>query len=189
MTDAIAFHNDASLQAMVLEQVAAHTAADEIIQGEYWENGKGCFIGCIAHGSDTNKVFDLTGFPLMLTRIAEGIFENLPNDTAKGFPQRVISAPRLGSDLSLVAWKFLQETVTEALQLADEDTRARCQAALDVVAAKARGEVVDPAIADAAAHAAGAAYVAGAAAHAARITQADRLVRLLSEASSGSEGR
>ena len=202
-----AFHNDASLAATVRTQVADHTVADEIIQGKYWENGKGCFIGCIAHGSDPSIVEQLTGFPLILTKIAESIFEGLPNGLAKGFPQRIIEAPRLGADLSLVPWKFLHWLVDDVLtEHADDKTRAACSPALEIVAAKSRGEEVSSDAARAAAraayaaaraadaaYAARAAYAAADAAYAAyaaadaadaaaRIRQADKLVELLGAA-------
>jgi len=173
-----AFHNDTSLAVTVRTQVADHTVADEIIQGKYWEKGKGCFIGCIAHGSDPSIVEQLTGFPLMLTKLAEGIFESLPNEVAKGFPQRIIEAPRIGADLSLVSWKFLHWLIDDVLtEHADDKTRAACSPALEIVAAKSRGEEVssDAAAraadaADAAAYAA--AYAADAAARAARAARA-----------------
>ena len=97
----IAFHNDPALAEMVRGQVAAHVAADEIVQGAYWENGKGCFIGCIAHSDSADTVEELTGFPIMLTRIAESIFEGLPAVKAKDFLPRAIncldcrSSPRM----------------------------------------------------------------------------------------------
>jgi hypothetical protein len=176
----LAFHNDFALAAMVRAQVDAHTAADEIIQGKYWENGKGCFIGCLAHSSDTDKVQELTGFPIMLTRIAESIFEGLDNATAKGFPQAVIAAPPVGADLSLVPWQFLHWCVTDALrQYADPATQAACAPAVQLLADKAQGLPVVAAdaaraayaaayAADAAAYAADAAYAAARAADAAR---------------------
>lgn len=162
----LAFHNDPALAEMVRNQVDAHTVADEIIQGRYWKNGKGCFIGCIAHGSEPERVEDLTGFPVMLTRIAENIFEGLPNDVAKGFPQRVITAPRIGADLSLVPWKFLHWLVDDVLrEHGNDEIRMACSPALEIVAANARGE-----------------NTTARAAYAARIRQADKLIELLQEA-------
>jgi len=165
---AVAFHNDPALAEMVRAQVDAHTAADEIIQGRYWQNGKGCFIGCLAHSNDTAKVEALTGFPLMLTRIAESIFEGLDNAAAKGFPQRVIAAPRVGADLTLVPWQFLHWCVGDALDhYADNTTRTACAPALQVLADKAQGVPVTTDAAYAAADAADAADAAYAAADAA----------------------
>ena len=166
----LAFHNNPDLAAIIRAQVDAHTAADEIVQGRYWENGKGCFIGCLAHGADIGRVQELTGFPFMLTRIAENIFEWLDNETAKGFPQAVIAAPFVGADLSLVSWQFLHWCVSDALhQYADAATQAACAPAVQVLADKARGV---PVTADGAARAANAAYATAYAAHAAHAAYA-----------------
>ena len=193
----LAFHNDATLAAQVRAQVDAHTAADEIIQGKYWENGKGCFIGCIAHGNNPSIVEAMTGFPLILTKIAESIFEGLPASKAKRFPQQVINAPRIGADLSLVAWKFLHCIVTDAVtKFADEKTQKACEPAVSILLEKSMGKIItaDAAVdaARAAAYAAAraaaraavdaAADAARAAADAARIEQAKYLVQLLEEA-------
>ena len=180
----LAFHNDEALAATVRAQVVAHTEADEIIKGTYWQNGKGCFIGCIGHDSSPATVESLTGFPVILTRIAEGIFESLPNDYAKSFPSSVMLAPRIGADLSLVAWKFLHWCVTDALdKYADDETKARWAAAINVLATLAGGGTVTADAARAAADAAAdAADAADAAYAAARIKQAAMLIKLLSEA-------
>jgi hypothetical protein len=42
----IAFHNDQKIKDKYLARVEAHRKADEIIKGKYWENGKGCAVGC-----------------------------------------------------------------------------------------------------------------------------------------------
>jgi hypothetical protein len=55
-------------------EVAAHIAADAVVQGRYWEDGKGCFIGCLAHSRDATVLGDRFGLPLPLVRICEGIF-------------------------------------------------------------------------------------------------------------------
>lgn len=171
----IAFKNDPALYEMVRDQVAAHTAADEVIQGRYWENGKGCFIGCIAHSDSVYTVEDMTGFQIMLTRIAECIFEGLPNDVAKGFPKRIIDAPKVGADLSLVSWKFLHWLIDDVLkEYGDNAIRAACAPAIQIVSDKSQGVEVSS---DAAAYVA--AYTSDAAACA---RQADKLIELLKEA-------
>lgn len=37
-----AFHDDPTLKAALAAQVEAHRAADQIIKGIYWQDGKGC---------------------------------------------------------------------------------------------------------------------------------------------------
>jgi hypothetical protein len=86
-------------------EVADHVKADRVAQGSY----KTCFIGCLANGIN-NPVFieNEYGIPLMVTRIAESIFEELPADEAPAFfaaiPQAIGSD---GKDLTRVGWKFL----------------------------------------------------------------------------------
>lgn len=181
----LAFNNDPAQAERIRQQVIAHEAADEIVQGRYWENGKGCFIGCIAHSSDAEAAAGMLGGDVMLVRIAESIFESLPNAEAKKFPARVLLAPRVGADLSRVSWQFLLWAVGDALRHADDSTKAACEPAVAVLRAKSNGEdVSSDAAARAAAYAAAdaaraAAYAADAAA---RIRQADKLVELLSVA-------
>ena len=166
----LAFHNDPQLAELVRGRVAAHAAADEIAQGVYWENGKGCFIGCIAHSSNPARVEELTGFPVMLTKLAESIFEGLPNGQAKAFLPRAMNAPKVGASLDLVGWKFLHWLVEDVLrEHGTDDVRTACAAALAVLADKAEGREVT-------------AYAADAAAYAARIRQADKFVELLTNA-------
>lgn len=178
-----AWNNDAALQTNMLAQVDEHIRLDQVIQGQYWTGSKGCFIGCLAHGSSATRVEELTGWPAMLTKIAEGIFEGLAKSDAPAFFERAMKAPRLGANLSLVLWGFLHWCVTDALeQYADAKTRKGCAAAVEVLRVKAEGGLVTRA-ADAAAYAAAdaasdaadaaakaAAYAAHAAAYAAYAT-------------------
>lgn len=153
----LAFHNDPELQARIIAQVEGHAAADakyKIAQGEYYNNGKACFIGCVAHGSSSSVFEQMTGFPVMLTKIGESIFESLPKDQFASFPVDVIKAPKCGADLSLVPWLFLLDTVERAVGRADAKTQAACELALQVLRDKSVGkDVSEDAAADAAAHA------------------------------------
>ena len=91
-------------------EVAAHVAADTIVQGIYWdeETHRGCFIGCLAHDNDPAVNEAAYGLPIMLQRIAESIFEALPVDEAKAFFAALPDAVGCdGKDLSRVGWQFL----------------------------------------------------------------------------------
>lgn len=48
------FHNDQKIKTKYLARVRAHQKADEIIKGQYWEDGKGCAVGCTLHSSNHN---------------------------------------------------------------------------------------------------------------------------------------
>ena len=92
------------------QEVAAHVAADSIIQGVYWdsENKRGCFIGCLAKSNDPAINEATYGLPVMVQRIAENIFEALSPDQAKAFFTALPDAVACdGKDLTKVAWQFL----------------------------------------------------------------------------------
>ena len=86
-------------------EVAYHVEADRVAQGSY----STCFIGCLAHGEDNPDYIEAQyGIPLVVTRIAESIFEGLPEDEAIGFFAALPSAVGFdGKDLSRVGWQFL----------------------------------------------------------------------------------
>ena len=91
-------------------EVAAHVAADTIIQGDYWDEASqsGCFIGCLAHDDDPESNEAEYGLPVMVQRIAENIFEALPAADAKVFFAALPDAVGCdGKDLSRVGWQFL----------------------------------------------------------------------------------
>lgn len=41
----IAFLNDIEIKTKYLDRVKAHAKADEIVKGQYWQEGKGCAVG------------------------------------------------------------------------------------------------------------------------------------------------
>ena len=91
-----------------------HAEADLLVQGSYYDEdtGKGCFIGCFAHGNRPEVLADEFGIPVMLTRIAERIFEALPKDEARDFFLAIPGAIGSdGKDLSRVGWAFLADTL------------------------------------------------------------------------------
>ena len=112
------------------EQVALHIAADAVVQGTYWEDDKGgCFIGCLTHSDDAEKVTEMFNIPVALVRVCEHIFEELSPQDAKQFFADIPHA--IGSDgksLDLVVWKFLE---AELRSLPEVD--AKTQSIIDPV--------------------------------------------------------
>ena len=105
------FHNDPAIKEKYIARVKAHMEADEIEKGYYWENGKGCAVGCTIEGSDHEKYEIELGIPKEIAYLEDSIFENLPNELAKTFPLRFLEAIPVGADLSkvtahLVVWQF-----------------------------------------------------------------------------------
>ena len=109
----LAYHGDPAIKAKYLARVQAHREADELIKGQYWEDGKGCAVGCTIHGSKHARYEIELGIPQMLARLEDCIFEGLPNGNAKKWPERFLSAAQPGQDLSLVGWKFLHWLLTD----------------------------------------------------------------------------
>jgi len=194
------------------QEVAAHVAADSIVQGTYWdtENYKGCFIGRLAKSDDPAINEATYGLPVMLQRIAESIFEALPASKAKAFFAALPDAVACdGKDLTKVGWQFL---AAELRSLPDQSAevqavidhviagmdllasggqwpaaawaaRAAAWAAADAAWAAADAARAAEAAADAAWAAEAAARAAEAAARAdARLRQRDLLLRLIAEA-------
>ena len=97
-----AFHNDPLIKEKYLTRVQEHYQADEIIQGKYWENGKGCAVGCTIHSSNHEEYESKLGIPEDIAHLQDTIFESLPNELAKQFPLQFLSAIKVGSDLKNV---------------------------------------------------------------------------------------
>ena len=149
------------------QQVTAHVAADSIAQRIYWDEDskRGCFIGCLAHSGDPRINEQTYGLPVMVQRIAESIFESLPEDEAKAFFAALPDAVGCdGKDLSKVGWQFLAAELRALPEQPDE-----IQVVIDSVIAGmdllASGQ--EWAAADAAVRAARAAWAAARAADAA----------------------
>ena len=107
--DMIAYHGSKELKAKCLDIMARHRKADTLVQNHgYWSDGKGCAVGCMLHtlspGSESNHSMynDLIGVPEELARLEDCIFEGLPAEQAKKWPERFLKAINPGADLSMV---------------------------------------------------------------------------------------
>jgi hypothetical protein len=109
----IAYRNDLALKEKILAQLQAHHDADEIVKGQYWENGKGCAVGCTIHSGNHAEYERRFGIPQMLARLEDSIFEGLPNGNAKAWPMRFMGAIKPGSDLSRIGWQFMHWLLTD----------------------------------------------------------------------------
>ena len=79
----LAYNSDPNVKRAILRQLAAHREADEIVKGQYWENGKGCAVGCTLHSGEHVEYESRFGIPQMLARLEDAIFEGLPNEVSK----------------------------------------------------------------------------------------------------------
>ena len=99
------FHNDPLIKEKYINRLKDHYSADEIIKGQYWENGKGCAVGCTIHSRNHSNYETELGIPKVIARLEDNIFEKLPNELAKEFPLQFLSAINVGADLSNV-WRY-----------------------------------------------------------------------------------
>lgn len=194
----LAYHNDESIKTAILTQLQAHHDADEIVQGRYWENGKGCAVGCAVHSDDHMAYESRFGIPVALARLEDQIFEGLEYGAAKDWPLRFMRAIRPGSDLSRVQWRFLHWLLSDASVnpgISDPsvaDVVARCS---EIMLKLSRGQEVPAGAARSAAWSAenaaegaarsvarSAAKAAWSAASAAYCLMADKLIELLEAA-------
>jgi hypothetical protein len=110
----IAFHGDIKIQKKYIARVKKHYKLDEIVQGKYWDNGKGCAVGCTIENDDVSKTNsgwhqryeEALGIPRQIALLEDKIFEGLSNAEAKEFPLRFLKAVNVGADLSMVIPKF-----------------------------------------------------------------------------------
>ena len=122
----LSYHNDEAVKAKYLARVQAHAAADEIIQGDGWVNGKGCTVGCTLHDYDHSRYPIELGLPEWLARLEDTIFEGLPNAVAKEFPAKFLEAIPVGVDLEPVKWRLALVLLAEnaervkGLEITDE---------------------------------------------------------------------
>ena len=157
MTNLIAYHNDPDIKADILAQLNAHAAADEIVKGQYWEDGKGCAVGCTIHGDDHMEYEARFGIPMMLARLEDCIFEGMPNKEAKLWPMQFMDAIQPGSDLSLVGWKFLHWLITDCTVnpgITHPSVKDAIKVCADVIEPLARGEPIVSGAAESAAESA-----------------------------------
>jgi hypothetical protein len=105
-TTLMAFHGSQAVKDKYVARVQRHAELDEIIQGTYWQNGKGCAIGCALHSGEHSRYEIELGLPTWLAYLEEGLFERMPETNAKTFPLRFLQAIPVGAELTQVRDKF-----------------------------------------------------------------------------------
>src|SRR5271166_6347579 len=94
-----AFLNDPKVKEKYILRVKQHQELDEIIKGQYCENGKGCAVGCTIHSKEHSSYETELGIPEWLARVEDTIFEGLPNEVAETWPLNFLSSINLGANL------------------------------------------------------------------------------------------
>ena len=127
----LAFTDTEVSKEQLLASLEAHAAADRFQRGAYWEDGKGCAVGCTLHDfrpgkeSNHNLYPELFGIPRDLAELEDAIFEGLPNGSAAEWPLRFTRAIKPGSDLTMVWHRFaawlLTDPVDGVIRFAEND--------------------------------------------------------------------
>jgi hypothetical protein len=103
----LAYHNDPAVKARYQARFAEHRAADQVVQGTVFENGRGCFVGCTLHAYDHSRFPIELGWPEWLAHLADAIFEGLPRTEAPQFGTDLLAAVPVGADLDRAKVPFL----------------------------------------------------------------------------------
>jgi len=162
-----AFHNNPAIKEKYLARVRAHAAADEIIHGKYWEDGKGCAVGCTIHSGNHAAYETELGIPQWLARVEDRLFEGMTNGTSMTWPIRFLEAIPVGADLQPIFIPFLIIIVERARTHFDHKKYPQQLKAIDDVLNKLKANASEKDLRAAAAYAYAAADAADAAAAAA----------------------
>jgi hypothetical protein len=113
----LSYHSDPNVKEKYLTRVRTHREADRLMQGYgYWLDGKGCAVGCTLeyNGNRIHARYETElGIPQILARLEDRFFEGLPQENAREWPERFLSAIPVGADLSQVWPKFAIWLLTE----------------------------------------------------------------------------
>lgn len=141
-----AFHNDPQLKEFFVKRFAAHRAADEVVQGTGFDNGRGCFVGCTLNDYSHSKFPKKLGLPEWLAHLADKIFEGIPKAEAPQFGTDLLNAINVGADLQSVKWKLAiwrHEKQLTALAENKEPYAELCRNALNQVIAYCNNQLTE----------------------------------------------
>ena len=117
----LAYHSKPAIKSKYLRRVRAHAKADKLVRGVYWEDGKGCAVGCTIHSNRHEDYEPELGIPWQLAVIEDNLFEMLPNAQAMTWPDRFLSAITPGADLSMVGKRWLAWLVRDTAGASRDD--------------------------------------------------------------------
>lgn len=131
----LSFHNDPRIKEKYLNRVHQHFLADEIIRGngKYWQNGKGCAVGCTLHSAIHRSYETELGIPEWLAMLEDTIFEGLPLERARLWPGQFLQAIPIGADLEPVKRLFLIFVLNSTLNKFDHKKFPDVKKAIDTV--------------------------------------------------------
>ena len=136
----LSYLNDPAVKAKYQARFAAHRVADEVIQGQGFENGRGCFVGCTLDAYEHERFPVELGWPKWLAHLADMIFEGVPKTEAAQFGTDLLEAVPVGVNLKPVRSRFLLTVQRRSLariadntNLSEPQIRAAIQAVINLL--------------------------------------------------------
>jgi hypothetical protein len=74
-------------------------AADNLVRGIGWENGKGCAVGCTLEDYKHSRYETELGIPEWLAGVEDTLFEGMSVEKSKTWPEMFLSSIKVGDDL------------------------------------------------------------------------------------------
>jgi hypothetical protein len=140
----IAFHGKQEVKDFYLARAKAHFAADEIVHGQYWEDGKGCAVGCLIHSNSHSQLAKEINIPIEMAFLIDRLFERMSNVTAKSFPVRFIESIPVGAELDGVIDRYFLALLSDkdhgVILSANDHTRKPIQDVIDLFARQVSGQ-------------------------------------------------
>ena len=98
---AIAWHNSERLKAFTIARLKEHQRLDQFVQGAYWEDDCGCYLGCLVHEDRPRQSVErLLGIERSVSHWLEAVFEGLPESDCAEWVIESAKAIPVGADLS-----------------------------------------------------------------------------------------
>jgi hypothetical protein len=173
---------DSKLAATVMAELKWHREQDNLLRGQYWEDGKGCAVGCLLKGDNHEEYPEAFGIPIMLAQLEDRFFEGVTKKRSVVWPEEFMGAcMAVGKTrkarmkkLGVVGWQLLHWVLTDELpktvvgdgEIYDNVRKAIAQCA-DALLPLTKGKKVNKKAARAAAYASHATLAATDAAYAA----------------------
>lgn len=131
-----AFHGKAEIKDFYVSRVRAHRMADNLIQGTGWDPDarKGCGIGCTLESYSHARYPIELGIPESLAHLEDQIFEGLPVEYAKKWPEKFLDVITPGADLSRVTPQILLWMMVDPAHGVRRHARAKWKSVVDTSA-------------------------------------------------------
>ncbi len=109
MNNFTSFHGDPGVKIKYVERVKAHAAADQLIRGAGWENGKGCAVGCTLEAYDHSRYPIELGIPEWVAFLEDTVFEGSSKKFAMTWPVRLLEAVPVG--MTEAQWESVRHAI------------------------------------------------------------------------------